>query len=380
MRNINKRYLQISILCIILIGILIKIYLLPVKTGDFNVFLEPWINFIKSHGFYASLEYKFYDYSPTYIYILIIIAKLGLNPLFAIKLVSIVFEYLAAFFIGKIAYLKFKNKSIIWVSLAIVPIIPTVILNSSYLSQCDSIYTSFILGSIYFLLKKRQLTSVIFLGIAFIFKLQTLIILPFFFVFLLKGEIKWYYFFIIPIIFVISIIPAWLAGRPFLELLSVYIAQTDRYQNLTLNFPNLYIWINNNFYYCGKNVGLIFTFILTLFSGLYLSKIELKFNFENWIRLAFLSSIIIPFILPGMHERYMYLGDLLGVLYFLVFRKNLHFTLGILLVSLYSYIRCSRYNDILPMWPAFLVYLTIIIFLIIDFSTSIKVIQNEKME
>lgn len=145
-------------LVLICAGVIIKAILLPVKTGDYNFFLEPWINFIKAHGYEHSLKYGFYDYAPSYIYFLIAIAKIGLNPLYSIKIISVIFEYIAAFFIGKIACQKYKNNLMVWISLAIVPLLPTVLLNSSYLSQCDSIYAAFVLGSIYFLLKKRTIS------------------------------------------------------------------------------------------------------------------------------------------------------------------------------------------------------------------------------
>ena len=362
---------------IIFIGILCKIIFLPVKTGDFVGFLEPWIDFIKSHGYFSSLKYGFYDYTPSYIYILIAIAKIGFNPLYSVKIVSILFEYLASFFVGKIAFQKEKNNLVIWISLAIIPILPSILLNSSYLSQCDSIYAAFVLGSIYFIILKKQFLSVLFLAIAFAFKMQTAFILPFFFVIMLRGNIRWYYFFLIPIVFSLSIAPTWLYGRPFIDLIKVYIAQTDRYRFLTLNFPNIYIWISNNYYESAKMAGIILTVILTVFTGFWLSKKEIIFSYETWIRLAFLSSIVIPFILPGMHERYMYLGDVLGVLYYLVIRKNIHLPIGILLVSFYSYIRCSRFNDILPMEPAFFIYSLVIIFTVTDFIKSLKIDSNE---
>ena len=362
---------------IIFIGIVCKIILLSVKTGDFVGFLEPWIDFIKSHGYFSSLKYGFYDYTPSYIYILIAIAKIGFNPLYSVKIVSILFEYLASFFVGKIAFQKEKNNLVIWISLAIIPILPSILLNSSYLSQCDSIYAAFVLGSIYFIILKKQFLSVLFLAIAFAFKMQTAFILPFFFVIMLRGNIRWYYFFLIPIVFSLSIAPTWLYGRPFIDLIKVYIAQTDRYRFLTLNFPNIYIWISNNYYESAKMVGIILTFVLTVFTGFWLSKKQIIFSYETWIRLAFLSSIVVPFILPGMHERYMYLGDVLGVLYYLVIRKNIHLPIGILLVSFYSYIRCSRFNDILPMEPAFFIYSLVIIFTVTDFIKSLKIDSNE---
>ena len=360
---------------LIVFGILCKLILLPVKTGDFVGFLEPWLAFIKSHGYFSSLKYGFYDYTPSYIYILILIAKTGLNPLFLVKFVSIIFEYVAAFFVGKIASLKYSSNKVIWIAMAIVPILPTILLNSSYLSQCDSIYASFVVGSIFFALTKKQLLSVLFLGIAFAFKMQTVMLLPFFFVLMLRGKINWYYFLVIPIVFLISLTPAWFYGRSFTDLLNVYISQTNHYQFLTLNFPNLYIWISNDYYQSVKTAGILFTFAFTLFSGIWLSSKKCNFSFENWIRLAFLSAIVIPFLLPGMHERYMYLGDLLGVLYFLVIRKNIHLPIGILLVSLYSYIRCSRFNNVLPMEPAFFVYISVIIFTAFDFIKNLR--RNE---
>jgi len=357
---------------LIIIGLIIKIILLPIKTGDFNVFLEPWLEFIKAHGYFDSLKYGFYNYTPSYIYILVLIAKIGLNPLYLVKFVSIIFEYLAAYTIGKIAFQKYKNNLVIWISLAVIPLLPSVILNSSYLSQCDSIYAAFGLLSIYFIIKEKQVVSFIFLGIAFAFKMQTAIILPLFYILMLKGKINWYNFLFIPLVFVISLIPAWAYGRSFSDLINVYVSQANHYQFLTMNFPNLYIWISNDFYEPVKIAGMIITVLVTLISGYLLSNKKYIFTFELWVKLAFLSAIAIPFILPGMHERYMYLGDVLGVLYYLVVRKNIHLPVSIFMISFYSYIRCSRFNDILPMEPAFVLYLTVIILTTFDFIKSLK--------
>ena len=376
-KHLNFMSKNIIWIVLIIISISIKIIFLPVHTGDYVGFLNPWMQFIKTHGYFSSLQYGFYDYTPSYIYILIAITKIGLNPLYSVKIVSILFEYLAAFFIGKIAFQKYRDKLVILISLAIIPLIPSVVLNSSYLSQCDSIYAAFVMGSIYFILQKKQFLSIFFLAIAFAFKMQTAIILPFYFVLMLRGNIRWYYFLTIPVIFILSITPACFYGRPFAELLKTYLAQTDRFRYLTLNFPNIYIWISNSLYEPVKMAGLILTFILTLFTGFWLSRKQFSFSYESWVKLAFLSSIIVPFILPGMHERYMYLGDLLGVLYYLVLRKNIQLPIGILLISFYSYIRCSRFNEVLPMSPAFFVYSLVIIFTLIDFIKSLKIESNE---
>jgi len=189
---------------------------------------------------------------------------------------------------------------------------------------------------------------------------------------MLKGKMKWYYFLTIPTVFLLSLVPASSFGRPFTELLSTYYSQANQYQFLTVQFPNLYIWVDNQYYDSVKLLGIIVTCSVTIISGYFLSLKKYKFNYEMWIQFALISTFVIPFILPGMHERYLYMGDILSVLYFIVFRKNIFVPIGIVSVSLYSYIRCSRFNDILPMEPAFFVYLSVIIFLIVNFIQVLK--------
>lgn len=368
LKYLNRRETWIIIICI---GLIIKLSMFSVKLGDYNFYLKPWIDFIKNNGYSSSLKYNFYNYTPSYIYILIALAKIGLNPLYSIKLVSIFFEYLLACFIGKTVCLKYKNNLVIWIAIAIVPLIPTLLINGALWGQCDSIYSAFVVGSIYYILKKKQFISILFLGLAFAFKIQAVFIFPFYLVLLLQGKIKWYYFLLIPLIYFISILPTWLYGRPLSELFTIYLSQSYYYQMPTIFFPNLYIWISDNYYQQVKYPGFLLAFLLTFSSCIYLSKKKFHYTFENYVILAFLSVIIIPFILPGMHERYLYLGDVMAVLYFFVVKKNIHLSLGIILVSFYSYLCCSKLQKILPLWPAFYFYLSIIILTIRDLWKSL---------
>lgn len=357
---------------LILLGIFLRLMLIKKESADYFYFFAPWITFIKTHDYFSALKYNFCGYPPLYTYFLILIAKTGLNSLILIKLVSFFFDYLLAYFIGRIVQIKSKNKIDILISLSIIPLIPTSLLNSAYWVQFDSINTAFVVGSIYFILKQKPFLSMVFLGLAFTFKLQSIFILPFFFVLFLRGQIKWYSFFIIPIVYFVSIIPTWMYGRTLSDLFSIYFTQTGYYKELTLNFPNIYIWIDNIYYEKAKLIGIIFTGLITLITGFWLKKRQNIITFELYIKLAFLSAIIIPYIMPGMHERYMYMGDVLGVLYFLVNKKNIHFAVGIATVSFYSYIRCSRFNEILPMSPAFVIYTLIIILACIDFVSTLS--------
>jgi Gpi18-like mannosyltransferase len=246
------------------------------------------------------------------------------------------------------------------------------LLNGAVWGQCDSIYSAFVVGSIYYIFKKKQFLSVLFLGLALAFKIQAIFILPLFFVLLLHGKIKWYYFLTIPFIYFLSVIPTWLYGRALLELLTIYFSQSNYYEMLTIFFPNIYIWMGDDYYQLIKKLGFIFTFLFTLVFGIWISRKKYHFTYEMWIKLAFLSVIITPYLLPGMHERYLYLGDVLAVLYFFFFPKKVGISLGIVFVSFYSYISCSRFKEFLPLWPAFFIYSGIIFLVVKDFGASLN--------
>jgi Gpi18-like mannosyltransferase len=363
---------------LIIAGLSIKVLLLPkcpVK-GDFEIFINPWIEFIKAHGYFSALKYDFSNYSPAYLNFLVIIAKLGFNTLFSVKILSIFFEYATAFFIGRFLYESTGKKYLTLFTLAIYPLLPTVIINSSYWAQCDSIYTCFIAGGLFFLFKKKAFLSFLFLGIALSFKLQTVIIIPFYFVLLIRKQVKWYYFLMLPLIYFLSILPACFSGKPLLDLLTVYLKQSVHYGFLTMNFPNIYIWFNNDYYHIIKNTGLFFTATVCLLSIFLLKNKPLNQNLM--VKLVFLYSIFIPFILPGMHERYMFLGDTLATAYLLLFLKKIYIPVGVIFISFMSYFLCSKFRDYIPVHSLSVFYLFIIICLFKDIYREMKLLKTKK--
>ena len=368
----NKKYLALLILA----GLLIKLLMLPFfpEPGDYTFFLKPWVEFIRSHGYWQAFRFEFANYSPAYLYFLLGIAKLGGEPLIPIKLVSICFEYVAAWFIGGLAYQKYKEDWVRWCALAVVPLLPTVLINSSYWGQCDSVYASFLVGSIYFVLRKRSFLSILFLGISFSFKLQAVLLFPFYFVLLLKNRVKWYYFLLVPAVYLISLLPAYCAGRQLRELLSVFISQSEYYDSLSLQFPNLYMWISDDHYETVKWIGILLTCLFALLTGgLLAKKYRAQLTNDYLVRLALLSAVIFPFLLPGMHERYMYVGDLLAVAYIMYFPRKFYNALGIPLISLFSYALCTSLNESLIRYlgvPVTIFYICVIGLLIRDFYLS----------
>ncbi len=364
-----------------LFGLVFKVFAIRFYPypGDFIGFIVPWVDFIKANGYLDAFRYPFANYAPAYLYFLLGIAKFNLDTLYGVKLISIFFDYLIAWFVGSMAYEKYKESWVRWCALAVIPLLPTVLVNSSYWGQCDSVYTAFLMGSLYFVLKRKSLLSVLFWGISFSFKLQAIMLAPFFFVLLLRNRIKWYYFLLVPAVYVLSVMPAYIAGRPLSDLLTIYVAQSEQYKELSLNFTNLYMWISDNYYHVVKWIGMGVTALFTLvMGGLLAWKYPSKLTNDYLIRLAFLSAAICPFLLPGMHERYMFAGDVLAGAYILYFPRKFYNAIGIPIVSLFSCSLCTSLREIFLPYPAFLMTLLYVFFLYLLIRDFVQSVQAEK--
>src|SRR5256885_10468296 len=97
---------------ILLLSIALRISLYKIQSGDYSIFLQPWYDFIKAHGGFAALKENFSDYNLAYLYLLAGVTYLPIEPIIAIKAISIVFDLMMALFTYLILYLKYKHPSI----------------------------------------------------------------------------------------------------------------------------------------------------------------------------------------------------------------------------------------------------------------------------
>ncbi|HEY8804854.1 MAG TPA: hypothetical protein VIM42_07075, partial [Clostridium sp.] len=196
----KKEFLKkfLILVAIIWLALIVRIHGLPFTSQDYNAFLSRWFDNIKTNGGFSSLKNSMGDYTQPYLYLLTLGTYTSINKLFYIKMLSFVFEIMAAFFIMKIVNMKYKDEKLGYLSFGILLLIPTVILNGSVWAQCDIIYTSFVIGSIYYILREKPIISIILYGIALSFKLQAIFILPLFAILLFKNKIKIYHLLLIP--------------------------------------------------------------------------------------------------------------------------------------------------------------------------------------
>lgn len=323
---------------LVIISFYIRKNLFDYQSGDYARFLAPWYDFIKEEGFSAFKNY-FSNYTPLYLYILGFFTFLPISKLYAVKIISVVFDYLLAGFVFLIVRKKYKNNIFIQI-LSVIAILfaPTIILNGAYWGQNDVIYTAFLVASVYFLLKNKPLESLILYGISFSIKLQAIFLFPLFIILLLKKKIKLWHFLTIPFIYFITIIPGLMAGRPLKELLLIYLDQAgENYNRLSLNAPSLYQWLPSGQSDLFHNAGLLFALalIIIFIYAIYKNKKEIGDN--QIIKIAFLSVILLPFLLPKMHERYFFPADVFSIIFAFYFPKYFFLPIAMQVISFLSY-------------------------------------------
>lgn len=352
----------IFLLGISISGIMMRMSLKSVVTGDYTYFLEPWINELKNNGF-GALKGDFYNYNPPYMVILYMIGKTKINPLSGIKAVSCIFDIILSVTVALIVMDITKSKLRTMFAYAGVWILPTIVANGSMWGQCDAIYTTFIILSLYYILKEKPLKAMIFLGVAVGFKMQAIFILPAYIILWSKRKIKLVHFLSIPIIYFISLLPAVLAGKSFADTMGIYMVQAKEQVYLEMNWPGLYELIGIEPYYDYYGPAAIwFTLGILMCIMFYLAYKIYKINKSHMIDIFLYIALVTVYFLPYMHERYGYVAGILAIIVGLINIKRLYIPIIHVVVSYAAYQSCLSDNRMVPFW----VLSFMLLFLVLD--------------
>lgn len=308
---------------LLLVAIAIRVFLLHIVSPDITVFEGVWYDQFIKVGRIDAFREIFYNYQPPLLYLIDVTTLFRFIPKeVAIKLISVIFDFSAAFAVFKILEWKFPAGNKKWMGFFGLLLLPTVFIESGMWGQSDIIYTSFLIWSLYFLLKGKNLPALFFFSVAFAFKLQALFFAPIFVILFFRKKIPFWMFFIIPVVYFISVVPAWLCGGPLGKLLTMYFTQFNTYQALSMRAPNLYLFINpGDAFELIVRLGMAITFILVV-AYIVLRLIKYKdLSTESLCADAAMLTIFVPFLLPKMHERYFFAGGLFLLILAIINRK-----------------------------------------------------------
>ena len=118
--------------------------------------------------------------------------------------------------------------------------------------------------------------------------------------------------------------------------MSIYFTPATYYKHLTMNVPNIYQFIDGP-YNMIYNFGILLT--LSVFGAITYFVLKKSVNFDNQKIITFmlLSVLICNFFLPAMHERYLFLADVLSVIWYIFNKEKIFVPIGINLISLLIY-------------------------------------------
>ena len=321
------------------LALVLRASLLYFKSDDYLTFLAPWTQFFRDNGGFAALRYSLGNYNPPYMYFLALFSYFDISELHLIKLLSVLFDVLLAWACMKLLGLYTGSRAKLLGVFFAVLYLPTVVINGAYWAQCDSIYAFFGIYALYLGLRGRGCASMVSLAACFAFKLQAVFIIPVFFILLLAKKIRWRELLVFPAAYIVFMLPALIAGRPFIETMTLYFSQAGTVGDaMNYNAPSL----TSMFQWSGNTEGpsmLLIAAAFALVLAAYIAAAVKRRELDDTVILGFalLLSMGIPYLLPHMHDRYFFIPGVLAIV--LAFRDGRFFPVPLLaeLASLHCY-------------------------------------------
>ena len=189
--NMKKlRWMQISrswetyaVLIVAILAPYARLRLWQFESVDYLNEIQGWYEFIQENGFRGFKHNFFPPYTPLYLYTFYVGDTLFPNApnLLVIKMVSVIADFVCAFFVHKLVRLKYPTGTASLFAFTTVLLAPTVVWNGALWAQCDALYMASLLACIYFLAVDRRTAAFIAYGLAFSLKLQSIFLGPFLF-------------------------------------------------------------------------------------------------------------------------------------------------------------------------------------------------------
>ena len=303
------------------LAVMLRFACIDYESDDFRSFLNPWFSTIGYAGL-DGLKAQVGNYNIPYQIIIYLMTLTPFDALDSYKLLSVIFDFALALSCAMVVkeYLKcrlFDMMPLITYSAVLLSL--TVVMNSSFWAQCDSIYTFFI-----------ALAIMVFILPLFLYYWAS------------TRKVSILHFTVIPAVDVLMCLPVVAMGRPFQDIIKIYVDQTDYGKQIQMNYPNLYAFMcdrmNTENYYLLKGFAVLLT-LTVLAAGMFLilrKRVDLSDN-KKLLMTGIWSVFTCLMFLSSMHERYAYLLDILLLIYFFSTRRHPFTAVIALMISLRGY-------------------------------------------
>lgn len=295
------------------IALALRATLVSATNDDVRVFQE-WLDALRAGGGFSGLDDDISTYPPVWSYMVLVSdAVLGAaRDTFVLKAGAIAADVVGAAYAYRIVRLAYPVGLVPAFAYTTVLLAPTVVVNSAYWGQVDMLWVAPIVACVYYVLKGRSVAAFVALGVGLAFKQQAVFITPFLVVLAARRVVPWRHFLILPLIYLVSILPAFVAGRSLRSLLEVYWSQTGQFEQLTLGAASVYAFLPDELSVELGRPAVIWS--LAALSLVTLAALLAPLDYRSprvVVALAAASVLVTPLLLPHMHERYFFAADIL---------------------------------------------------------------------
>jgi Gpi18-like mannosyltransferase len=371
--HLRQHWVAVMTVILAVLGVWVRVALLQFESVDYTDHLKPWFTQLATTPGLDAFRQPTWNYTPPYLYLLKLAAiPLADHPLRAIKSLALVFDAVLVVGVYLLVRHRYPRSTVIpMAAAAVVLFSPTVIFNGSLWAQSDAAYTALLVLCVVALLRHQHAVAFLFFGLAFAFKLQALFLLPLLGVVYLRRRFSIVYALIVPLVYLVLITPAVLAGMPLKAALSVYLDQAELYRKLTYNAPTIYQWVPNDNYdmFVSFGLGLALAVALGLVSMALLARLPLSPDVLPSMALAFV--LVVPFVTPKMQDRYFFPADVLSVVYAFYVPRRFYVPLIVTLCSLFSYAGFLFNQTPVPMPFVSLAMLVAVVIVVYDYATAL---------
>jgi len=332
-------------------------------TKDAVQYLIPWYGFARDHGV-AGLGEAFTNYTPLYSYLLLIAAQFDGwgQPLSLVKAISAVFEFGCAMVAAQMVWRAIRLPVRASLAFCGVWLAATVLFNGAVWGQADSIWTFFTLLSVSMFMQGRN--GVLPFAVACAVKAQGVFLGPFVFGMLLRRGIHWAWLAALPVMYMVLAIPVLSAGRPLSSVLRVYLDQADTFHRLTMNAANIWVFAGGVPYAIGVAVGLVLAAAAGLALSVFIARSK-QDGPEFILLVACVSLLLMPYLLPKMHDRYFYAFELAAIALACINPRYLPFAVIAQLDGVLSYLGFER-DMVMGLLPAAICNTFLGVYLLLD--------------
>lgn len=322
-----QRLLLISLLVAVIYG-----FLWPAVTGDMTHYLIPWLDTILTRGQVGAFAEPFSNYTPPYLYLLALVSPLAglFDSISLIKALSVAATLLLVLAVRHLLNVSGCRRNVevaIWVAL-----LPSVAVNAAGFGQCDAIWSAACVMAVASAISRKPVAMLLWFGLGIAFKAQAIFLAPFIAQRLLSERISPILWPLPGLVYIAAMLPAALAGWPASDLITIYLRQAEWNPEFISNAANLWAAVQ----YGAPKAGLAWLWLgfAAAAAGSVLFVLafhRLEGRPTNLVALALLSAMLLPFLLPKMHERFFFLADVLALAYVALLRDRLSWAIFLLI-------------------------------------------------